>query len=382
MLVRCVRGLEWIVADEMTAVLGTVLPATAPRELRAVVPAGRALLSLRTADDVFVVVGETPDHGHRKDAVTPLAADVAGLDWSGALGAVREVRGEPLPPAPTADVVASFRGRRNFNRYAVEDAVGSVLGSVAGASYRSRTPSAGGAARDPGPTALTVRVFLDGVTTHVAVRAAARPLHRRAYKLAAGPGTLHPPLAAAMVRMVGAGHRLLHDPFCGDGTVAVEAASAGAASTVLASDIDRARVAGARDNADRAGMRVALAVADAGRAPVGPGSVDALVTNPPWDLAVRPEGSLARSWSPFWRASLEALAPDGVGCLVADDATDPLQVLEEQGLALGAQARVRLAGRLSRVVSFAPSGPPRLAAGLEAARARAAAQGLVDQEGF
>jgi len=73
----------------------------------------------------------------------------------------------------------------------------------------------------------------------VAVRVPARPVHRRSYKAASVPGTLHPPLAAAMLQVAGVGAGLvLLDPCCGAGTLPIEAAGAGA--RVLGSDADPA----------------------------------------------------------------------------------------------------------------------------------------------
>jgi 23S rRNA G2445 N2-methylase RlmL len=76
-----------------------------------------------------------------------------------------------------------------------------------------------------------------------------RPLHRRAYKRATVAGTLHPPLAAAMVRLAGVRpeHTLL-DPCCGAGTLLAEARLAGAGARLVAIGCDQMALAAATLN--------------------------------------------------------------------------------------------------------------------------------------
>ncbi len=73
----------------------------------------------------------------------------------------------------------------------------------------------------------------------MALRAGPRPLHRRGWKVRTGPGSLHPPVAAALARLARRpGGGVIADPFCGDGTIPVEVALADPAAHVLAADLD------------------------------------------------------------------------------------------------------------------------------------------------
>ena len=162
-----------------------------------------------------------PGVGRTKDVPPLLARAVAGLDWEAALAELAAVRA--VAPEPRIDVVASLDGRRNYNRFAVENAVGNELARRLRGPYLARTP----AGREPGEPDLTVRVFLQGEEAAVALATGSSPLHRRAYKADAGAGTLHPPLAAALAHVSGLrGGDVVADPFCGDGTIAIEAALA------------------------------------------------------------------------------------------------------------------------------------------------------------
>jgi 23S rRNA G2445 N2-methylase RlmL len=77
---------------------------------------------------------------------------------------------------------------------------------------------------------------VDGAHATIGLRIADRPLHRRAYKRATVAGTLHTPLAAAMVRLAGAG------------TLLAEARLAGAVARLVAIGCDQMALAAATLN--------------------------------------------------------------------------------------------------------------------------------------
>jgi 23S rRNA G2445 N2-methylase RlmL len=371
LLVRCVHGTEWVAAAELADVLG-VAGRLARREVLAALPGpDPRLLGLACADDAFAVVGEVPAADPTKAGLAPLAAAVAALDWSAALADVLALRDAP----PVAfDCVASVEGRRSHDRVAAEDAVGAALAPVLRLPFASRS---GGAAPDAD---LTVRVFLRPGTAVVALRVGRRPLHRRDWKRDTGPGTLHPPLAAALAAIAGAGPgTAVLDPFCGDGTLAVEAARRGAA--VRAADLDPVRVAAARANAARAAAAVAVEVGDAADL-AGLDAVDLLLANPPWSRAVAPGGRLAAAPGAYWAAAGAVLR--GRAAVVVDAELDVPGVLERAGWAVGFATRVRLAGRLAHLVLAAAPGRPApvLPPGPAAWRDRALAAGVVTADGF
>jgi 23S rRNA G2445 N2-methylase RlmL len=278
-------------------------------------------------------------------------------------------------------VVASIEGRRRYNRYEVQDAVGAALAPVLRGRYLTRTGTAGPAAEPE----LTVRVFVRGPSAVAALRLAARPLHRRGYKADTGAGTLHPPLAAAMVRLADPppGGVLL-DPFAGDGTIAVESALAYPRTRAVAADLDPRRLANAARNAARAGAAAALVRADAAAPPWRPGRVTTVVTNPPWNLAVDARGALVGSLERFWRQLPDLLAAAGRACLLTDAELAAPAALERAGFQLALATRLRLAGRISHLILCAPAGQPRpgLPGDLGSWRRRARSCGVVTDDGF
>lgn len=378
---RSVHGIEWICADEIARrVPDAGALSLARREVTFRVPAvGPALVDLRTVDDVFLRVGEVDGVGSGRAELPAVAGRLARLDWRRALAQVRRVR--PVPTAPRFDVVASIEGRRRYNRYEVQDALGARLAPVLGGRYLARTDTAGPVAEPD----LTARVFVRGTRAVAALRLAARPLHRRDYKRDTAAGTLHSPLAAAMVRLAAPppGGVLL-DPFAGDGTIAIEAARGYPGARVVAADLDPLRLTHTRRNAARAAARVAVVRADAARLPLRPGGVSVVVTNPPWNLAVDALGGLAGSLERFWRRLPDLLAGDGRACLLTDAALEAPAALERAGYRLTLATRLRLAGRISHLIVCAPPGRPEpvLDADLSAWRRRALASGVVTADGF
>ena len=373
LIARCVRGLEWILADEIADRFGS---GSAGRRLRAGRAPGRPtapgqaglrlaqrqvsftvarlsprLLALRTADDVFLEVGTAAGVGHTRAALPVLAARLGQLDLADSLAALRDIR--ELPDKLTFDVVASLSGQRKYNRYAVEDIAGAALGQALGAGYLSR--SAGPGDWPAGGSDLTVRLFLHGTEVQVALRAGPRPLHRRGWKVRTGPGSLHPPVAAALARLARRpGGGVIADPFCGDGTIPVEVALADPAAHVLAADLDAGRLGNARANAAQAGVPVRFIRADAAGPLAGSGRLDQVVTNPPWNRAVGAAGRVAAGLAPFWRQLPAAFGPRGRVVVIADAGLGVAAGLRGHGYDISLVQGIRLAGRLSEILVATP----------------------------
>lgn len=386
MIARSVHGAEWVCAAEVCSLIGTDDGVDVSRrevtfEIAALSP---ALLGLRTADDVYLTVGTVRGVGTTKDIPSAAGHAAAALDWDFALRQLRLVR--QIPDAVRFDVVVSLEGKRSYNRYAMEAAVGSSLAPVLRAEFLERVPGRSMVV-DPD---LTVRVFVRGDHAVVALRLGPRPLHRRTYKTDTGPGTLHPPVAATMAALVAlavpeAGTVL--DPFCGDGTVPIELAIARPKLRVVASDLDPRRAENACRNAGRAGVHIDVARADAAVVveTAAAGSVDAVLTNPPWSLAVDWAGQLRTDGGRFWHLLTLLLADGGFLCTVTDAGLEVPALLAGGGWAIGLRQQLRLAGRMVHLLLASPpgtAGAPQLPPEMERWRQRALQAGVVTESGF
>lgn len=293
------RGLEAIAAEEMNGIPGVQVQGSAYRRVHAACAGALLpLLSLRTVDDVFVQAAVWEGILPQRQALPLLAELSRGLNLHQPLK--RIARERPPEQANRFSVTANFVGRRNYTT----DELKRILAEGIQAHYRwEYTPN-------DEDSQINVRLFIEHERAWVGLRIGARPLHRRAYKHSHLAGSLKPPVAAAMLRLVGLapGMRLL-DPLCGAGTIAIEAALMGARA--LGGDNDPPAVQAACANASEAGARLEILAWDALRLPLPDGSLERIVTNLPWGRQV----PVGEGLSAFYRAACaemeRVLAPGG-----------------------------------------------------------------------
>ncbi|WP_178063220.1 methyltransferase domain-containing protein [Micromonospora carbonacea] len=355
-LARTLRGLEEVAAREVAG-RGCGVEHQRHREVwfRASRPEP-SLLDLRTVDDLFLLAGVTEDADHTKAALaafTRLARDAPLRQ----LLEVRKTYGYSAR-AGTLDVAASFLGRRNYNRYDVEEAVGRTAAARLGLRFHSRRNG-----EAPPEGSLSLRVTVEGTQAALAVRIADRPLHRRSYKTSSTPGTLHPPLAAALAWLAGirAGMRVV-DPCCGTGTILLESGGLSPGAVLLGLDHDPAAVraavanAGALDGVRRGSAGgtpgVTWAVGDAGRLPLGAGTVDRVVSNPPWDRQVLARGALADDPARLFREIRRVLAADGLAVLLLHEFEELTGAVAAAGLGVDDVRVVSLFGTHPAMVTL------------------------------
>ncbi|GAA2413378.1 hypothetical protein GCM10010191_23890 [Actinomadura vinacea] len=303
LVARCVRGLEPALSAEILQYgLGTITR-LGHREVhfgthRPVADATR----LRTADDVFLLAARMPDPGPAK----------AGLSTLAELADQADVR--HASPITGVEVSASFLGRRNYNRHDAEDAVGRALADRFDVQYHSRRDGTA-----PPPSHNGWRLTLDGTHATLMLRIADQPLHRRPYKRQTIPGTLHPPVAAAMAQLadIDPGQTVL-DPCCGAGTLLIEAAHLRPGARYRGFDTAHASLQAARTNAKDIGA-IDIRRGDAGSLPLKDASIDRVISNPPWGTQVNPSGLLARHPSRLWSELRRVLAPKGIAVVLISD---------------------------------------------------------------
>lgn len=293
------RGLETVSAAEMAALSGLTVGTTGYRRVtaRAAAP-DPAWLSLRTIDDLFADVATWEAIGPERAALTTLETCSARLDLRPAAMTCGAVRGRLVLRAPAFSVTANFVGRRNYTSDEIKLACARAIED----RHRGWTYTP-----DDRKADLNVRVFLEHATAHIGVRLSRNPLQNRPYKQEHVPGSLRPPVAAAMVWLAGVlpGERVL-DPCCGAGTLLVEAAYRG--GHVLGGDPDRTALVAARSNA-AAQTRVDLHRWDGRTLPIADGTVTRIVTNPPWGRKVAIDDDAEAFYSDLGREVARVAAP-------------------------------------------------------------------------
>ncbi len=295
------RGLEGVVARELEALgAGGVRPGRGmvrfrgPRETMI-----RCCMALRAASRVLVPLAEGAAQG--KEALYALASTVP---WE-----------ELVPRGATVGVeVAGTGGGFTNTRYAAQVLKDAVVDRI-----RARRGWRPAVDRRRPDVPIHLHLGRDGLT--VALDAAGTPLGRRGYRTKGGPAALNPALTAGLLLLADYdGSRPLLDPMTGTGTFAIEAAliatgtppglhrrfaferwpgydprrteavrselRAGmrpAPAPILATDHDPRAVRAARENAGRAGVGDAVAIAQGEATALEcPGTDGIIVINPPY----------------------------------------------------------------------------------------------------
>ena len=293
------HGLEAVSAEEIAALPGVTVEKVAYRRVTATCAGSlEPLLGLRTVDDVFLDVGTWLDIGRPRSALAVLGAASARLNLHDAVVACGEVRSIGIPPA--FSVTASFVGKRNYTTREIKQVCAEDIATGHNWQYTE----------DDAAADLNVRIFVEHEVALVGVRLGKSSLQKRPYKLIHRPGSLKPPVAAALLSLVKAapGLRVL-DPCCGVGTIPIEAAVYGVAAH--GGDNDPTAVAAAQSNVDAAGVPVQIQRWDAHALPISDASIDRIVSNLPWGRQADVHTSLASFYQQVCAEMRRALAPGG-----------------------------------------------------------------------
>lgn len=260
----------------------------------------RALARARSIYHVVLHVGEVAWIGQ---SLEDLAAEIAAL------------------PLTWMESAASFRarcsraGEHPFHSPDVERAVGTALQARFGTAV------------DLEHHEVNVRVDITGSRCLCGYQLTGRKGLDRRYQWEYHPRvTLRTTVAYAMLRLAGFVEQPgdIHDPFCGSGTILLEAAAcaedSGSAARVSGSDWSQRAVAGCRRNlraADRA-ERVPVEQGDARElaARLGPRSMDYIVTNPPFGIRLAHGTDLGALYRGFLGQAAAVLRPGGTLALL------------------------------------------------------------------
>jgi tRNA (guanine6-N2)-methyltransferase len=345
LLARSIRGLERIVAAELIARFDAEISEVGHREIRFRAPLTRAILDTRSADDIFLECGIVEGVPHTRDGLAMLSRAVQRLPLRDTIARARWVQSMQKPR--DMEVIASFLGARNYSRLEIEDEVGSSIAQKTGLRYRSHEPRVG-----PGAD-ISWRVHIRDGQAFIGLRLSSQPLHRRSYKLASRTGSLHPPVAFAMAILADISPGMVClDPFCGVGTILVEAHALDSTAFLIGSDLEFEALIGARENAVRAECPLHVIGADAGRLPYASGSVDRIITNVPWGNVVEARGLITQNRTLFFNEVARVLAATGSAVLlgpVGDSVDIPhLRLVWENRLRIsGKWAAIRILTRRS-----------------------------------
>lgn len=271
-------GLEPVAADEITRDLGgEVKKAEKGVVVFRVKEVGPELLKLRTVEDVFLLAWGTDSLTYKADDLKQIERWTArDSDWKHLLSLHHAIR--PKPKAkPAYRLVTQMGGTHAYRRSDAGKALSKGLAGVFPASWK------------PGYENASVEVWLTirGATAACGLRLSDKTMRHRPYKVEHLPASLRPTMAAALIRLAGAGPgHIVLDPMCGAGTIMAEQIElskqrrAGHVA-VWGGDNEMTMLRATASNLQRVGPAL-LAHWDVTRLPLATASVDRVVTNPPF----------------------------------------------------------------------------------------------------
>jgi 23S rRNA G2445 N2-methylase RlmL len=326
LLARTIRGLENISGREISDNGWGALESVSHREVFfRPSHANSEVLDLRTVDDVFLVVHVAQEVGTTKADLADFGARLREEEFrTQVLAAMSEFphyAGRML--SPQFNVSASFLGKRNYTRFDIEDVVGEAICQSIQGTYHSRRNEA-----VPPKETASWRVMIRDGEAVIAIRLGQSPLHRRAYKTASIPGTVHPPVAAAMAKLaeIHFGHKVL-DPCCGAGTILIEAAIEEPGAHYRGFDASPESLAAAIENSESFEV-VECSLGDAGRLALGDSTIDRIVVNPPWGQQVDARETLLDRPAALWLEARRVLREDGLLVALMDFPREVRSILE------------------------------------------------------
>lgn len=224
---------------------------------------------IRTADDVFVFKGCYEGVERAKASVEGLLQYFSKYILPGL--------SEYSPDFPIR-VTVSFVGKRNFNRFFIENKCNKLIQQHT--AFRTLSNEI----REPGQEhEIRLRCHIEADLAFFGISLKDMPLHRRPWRALKYPGQLRPTVAAAMARILKAEKdTLIIDPFCGSGTILIEAAIQCPSNSFLGLDLNEEAIKIARSAAARATIDINFKKCNSLSDFPARGKYS-LVSNPPWD---------------------------------------------------------------------------------------------------
>lgn len=331
----CAPGLEGLVAGELGA-LGVTITSTEPGGCSAagsLVDVARLNLELRTATRVLVRRAHFAAR-----ALGELERKAGLLPWA-----------EWLPAGLPVVLRVSCKKSRLYHQKAVAERIGNAIRSSTGLEATTAAGEAEGdpeGADDTAHQLIVVRFYRDECT--ISCDSSGALLHRRGWRLATAKAPLRETLAAALLAASGWDPATpLLDPFCGAGTIPIEAALLArriapnlerpivcerwpgfdatamaalrdaararilpaAPAAIIGADRDAGAIVAARSNAERAGVAADIEWREAAVSALAPppGSAGSLVTNPPYGVRIGDTRDLRNLYARFGSVAREHL---------------------------------------------------------------------------
>jgi len=225
-----VPGLETIAAEEIEAELGGEVKKVSLGQVVFRPPAiDRALLRLRTVEDVFILLWGSDSLTYRAEDLKRITKWTAHEpDWPRLLQHHHSVRPKPSGK-PSYHLVTQMIGEHGYRRVDALNALAKGMTGKLPASWRPKDQGAD----------VEAWLVIHGASAICGLRLSDQSMRHRTYKKEHLPASLRPVVAAAMLRLAQAQKAdWVLDPMCGAGTLLAERLATDRYARVLGGDLE------------------------------------------------------------------------------------------------------------------------------------------------
>ena len=268
----------------------------------------RELLSLRTAEHLFLILKQLPKMNRSRSSLAALTASVARFNFKETFECCRQV-GIRVRKRTPFRVTSRLSGKRNFRRIDLQRVVEQAL--LKRGWYLTSANSA-----------LDVWAEIHGDDGYISVKLSGNDMAQRPYKHAHIPASLKPTLAYSMVRL-SRPHPddIFLDAMCGAGTILLERALTNRYRYLIGGDVSTDALEATAENFGRQHHPRQFFHWDARRLPLQPNTVDKIVCNLPFGETIGNQSQLTNLYRHCLKEYARVLNPRGRMVLLTSQRT-------------------------------------------------------------
>ena len=258
----------------------------------------RDLLSLRTAEHLFLVLRQTPKMTRSRSSLATLSGPLARFNFKQAFECCRQV-GINVKRRMPFRVTSRLSGRRNFRRRDLQQVVERVF--LERGWYLATSNAA-----------LDVWAEVHGDDGYISIKLSKNDMAQRPYKQAHIPASLKPTIAYSMVRLSRPHpNDVFLDAMCGAGTILLERAHISRYRYLIGGDISTEALDATVTNFGRQHQPRQFFHWDIRTLPLQPNSVDKIVCNLPFGETIGNVPQLTNLYRRCLREYERVLKPRG-----------------------------------------------------------------------
>lgn len=295
------------------------------------------LLSLRTAESLFLVIKHIPNMTRSRRSLTAISSFLNRQNFSQAITVCRQV-GMRIRKRISFRVISRMSGYRNFQK---RDLQHIVERSLVDKGWNLSQSESG----------LDVWAEVHGEDGYISIRLSKPDMAQRSYKQEQVPQTLKPTVAYSMVMLSKPQpNDTVLDPMCGAGTILLERAFSGRYRYLIGGDISEEAVRATQINFGRKHQPRQFFHWDAQSLPIQPNSVDKVVCNLPIEQNNSQNADLGNLYRVCLTQLEEVIKPGGKIVLLSMNPALLNKILKQQNaLNVRQQVGINSGGKRGRI---------------------------------